>query len=489
MMVLKPERYRAAIFDLDGIVTQTAAVHALAWEETFNEFLGAGQPRFSSRDYRLFVDGKPRDEGVNEFLRSRGITLPWGEQDDSPDKRTVCGLGNRKNQLFLEKIKLEGIEVYLSSIELVKEFKKAQVKVAVVTSSKNCTQVLAAAGLTNLFDIQVDGLESERWQLAGKPRPDVFLEAAARLGASPAQTVIFEDAVAGVMAGKAGGFALVVGVNRLGREINLIEAGADIEVSDLAEIAVQMPDALPLAPKLRSQELALFLDYDGTLTPIVSHPQLARLGSSMRRTLERLSHRHVVAVVSGRDRRDVEAIVDLPELYYAGSHGFDIGGPGEMHFEYPPARQVIPQLESATVELEKSMLPFPGAWVERKRFAVAVHYRQVAEEDLSAVDQAVDRVHRACPGLKRAYGKKIFELKPDMEWDKGRAIQWLINRLELHHHQLIYIGDDVTDEDAFRILESMGIGICVQESYRRTAARFVLHDIQEVESFLQALVP
>jgi beta-phosphoglucomutase family hydrolase len=239
-----PQGIAACLFDLDGVLTQTATVHVKAWKETFDDFLRrrarqTGEPfrPFAlPEDYAQYVDGKLRQDGVRSFLQSRGIDLPEGSPDDPPSTATVHGVGNRKNILLLDLIARDGVEVYADSVRYVEAVGLLGIKRAVVSASKNCQAVLAAAGIEHLFDTRVDGLVAAREGLRGKPAPDMFLAAAARLEVEPERAAMFEDAVAGVEAGRAGGFAWVVGVDRLGQAEALRDKGADVVVSDLGEL-------------------------------------------------------------------------------------------------------------------------------------------------------------------------------------------------------------------------------------------------------------
>jgi beta-phosphoglucomutase family hydrolase len=238
------EDIRACLFDLDGVLTQTAKVHAAAWKQTFDDYLRARagksgenfKPFDLVKDYEQYVDGRPRYEGVSSFLDARGITLPDGDADDKPDAETIHGLGNRKNELVLKMIHDDGVEAYKGSVRYVESVRAAGLKTAVVSSSTNCRDVLAAAGITPLFDAIVDGVVAEREHLAGKPAPDTFLHGARLLDMPPPACAVFEDALAGVEAGRAGGFRLVVGVDRLGQADALRRHGADVVVEDLAAL-------------------------------------------------------------------------------------------------------------------------------------------------------------------------------------------------------------------------------------------------------------
>jgi trehalose-phosphatase len=272
--------------------------------------------------------------------------------------------------------------------------------------------------------------------------------------------------------------------------------------------AVGERQALPA--RLRRLRPALFLDYDGTLTPIVERPEDAALPEATREVVRRLAGRFPVIVVSGRGREDVARRVGLPELVYAGSHGFDIQGPGLRH---APARDAEPAIRAVTAGLERRLAGIPGAQVEPKRFTVAVHYRRVPEARVAAVEAAVDAELAAHPELRKAGGKKVWELRPGLDWDKGKAVLWLLRALGLAsspgrggergasvEYVPIYIGDDETDEDAFRALAERpggledpsgsnrgGIGVLVAEEERETAASYRLRDPDEVRELLARL--
>jgi beta-phosphoglucomutase family hydrolase len=238
-----PDGIRAFLFDLDGVLTKTALVHKQAWKEMFDAYLRgraerSGEPfrEFDQHDYDEYVDGKPRRDGVRSFLASRGIELPEGSRDDPPGADTVTGLGNRKNEIVLGLIRQGGVEPYDGSVRYVEAARDAGLRRAVVSSSTNCRDVLRAAGIEQLFEAVIDGLVAEREGLRGKPAPDTFLAGARALGAEPARCAVFEDALAGVEAGRAGDFGFVVGVDRTGQAEQLRAHGADIVVEDLAEL-------------------------------------------------------------------------------------------------------------------------------------------------------------------------------------------------------------------------------------------------------------
>jgi beta-phosphoglucomutase family hydrolase len=238
-----PDGVTACLFDLDGVLTDTAAVHSAAWKQTFDDFLQQQADRddskfqpFTKTDYIDYVDGKPRADGVRDFLASRDITLPEGEPDDSPGSATVNGLGNRKNVELLDRIHTDGVKVFEGSRRYLEAARDAGLRRAVVSSSANTKDVLEVTGLAEFIELRVDGVTGREEHLKGKPAPDTFLAAADRLGVDPAAAAVFEDALAGVEAGRAGKFGVVVGVDRVGQADALAEHGATIVVSDLAEL-------------------------------------------------------------------------------------------------------------------------------------------------------------------------------------------------------------------------------------------------------------
>lgn len=504
------EAIDAFIFDTDGVVTRTATVHAAAWKDLFDRFLAARATAsdtefvpFSDQDYRTYVDGRARYDGVTAFLESRRITLPRGRPDDPPDAETVCGLGNRKNAAFVAVVEARGVEPFESTCAFIRALRDRGIRTGVVSASENCRAVLEAAGVADLFDVRVDGLDAAALGLAGKPDPALFLEAARRLEVPPAAAAVVEDAIAGVQAGRRGAFGLVVGVDRTGDPDALTVAGADVVVEDLAQLVDdedrwhrtpvthagnELPSALDDAAvtRLTRNPVALFFDYDGTLTPIVARPELAILTPAMESALARLTRRCVVGVISGRDLADVSAAVPTDGIWLAGSHGFQLRTPGGRHEELPAGRDHLAVLAAAADELEPLVAKVPGAWVERKRFAIAVHHRQVDDELVPAVEAAVDEVLAHSPGLRKTGGKRIFELRPAVAWDKGRALLHLLDRCHATTRGLlaVYVGDDVTDEDAFAALAGRGVGVVVEPGDRPTAASYRLTDTDQVLEFL-----
>jgi trehalose 6-phosphate phosphatase len=501
---------KAVILDMDGVITQTAKTHKAAWKEMFNEFLKKQSNEYqlmTDKDYVDYIDGKPRYNGVESFLKSRNIQLPFGDPEDSPGKKTVCGLGNRKNEIYTSLLKENGAETYGDAIEKIKFWRNQGLKTAVVSSSKNCKFVLETAGITHLFDIRIDGITAKERKLKGKPNPDIFLEATKELGVSSSNCALFEDAISGVQAGSNGNFALVVGVGRNKNKKALSENGADIVIEDFRELdllddkEIQWYFSEP-APAFLSEydkiieiigdkNPVLFLDYDGTLTPIVKRPEDALISFEMREVLRECAEKFTVAVVSGRDMDDLKNKVGVDSLIYAGSHGFRISGPDGLYKEHDKPEEILQKLNHIEKILQEVIFPFyEGVQIDRKRYAIGVHYRNAKEEDIPEIIQKVNEIIDNNPGFKKGEGKKILEIKPDVDWHKGKAVLWILKKLGLQDKNKnipIYIGDDITDEDAYKTIKGFGIGIQVGPHGQTTAAKYKLKNVYQVRIFLKKL--
>ncbi len=506
---LKP-KIQAIILDMDGVITDTARVHAKAWKQMFDDFLHKKEgddflPLDSDKDYKQYIDGISRLDGIRNFVQSRNIDLSEGTPEDEADLDTVFGLGKRKNKILLEVIEKEGVAVFPDTLEMIKKWKGEGIKLAVISASRNCRFILNSAGILEMFDVRVDGEISQKEQLKGKPAPDIFLKARERLKSDLKETVVIEDAIAGVKAAKRGDFPMVVGVARNGEKQALYEAGADIVVKKLTEIGAEMneinklktPEDLPHAlqnistifEKLQGKEPVLFFDYDGTLSPIVDDPDEAKLSDKGKVILEKLAEQLTVAVISGRGLDDLKAKVGLKSLIYAGSHGFEITGPGGLEMQYEKGQEILPQLNLAEKFLKEKLELIQGCQVERKKYAIAVHYRNVAKERVKEIKKTVAEAVESQDKLKVGKGKKILELKPDLEWHKGEALNWLLENLELktQQYQHIFVGDDITDEDALKVVQENGIGILVGTHGQKTFANYRLDDTEEVYRFLDEL--
>jgi len=464
-------------------------------EETF-------EPFSIEKDYPEYIDGMPRYDGVNNFLASRNIDLPWGTPEDEAGKETVCGLGNLKNEIFLQKLDQQGAKVIEPNVRILKRWIEAGLKTAIVSSSKNCKRILKSADLEELFDVRIDGVTSIERDLDGKPAPDIFLEAVDELGFRPDEALVVEDSLAGVEAGVKGEFGYVIGIGHGNRVSKMKDLGADYVVPVLEDLelkvktAVQdygsLPDALEkfdeIQKKWKNKEVILFLDYDGTLTPIVEEFDKAYLSDGMREVIKSVSQVCQTALISGRGMDDVKDRVKLENVYYAGSHGFEISGPGDFYYEIEKARRLLPDLDKIEKELKENLGSIHGVKFERKKFALAVHYRQAAPEQEESVKRIVDQVIRNYEHLDQGRGKKVIEIKTNVYWNKGKAIQHLLDVIhqEKKLYFTLYIGDDITDEDAF-IQMREGAGILVGSHGEKTHATYHLTDVDAVRTFLTKL--
>ncbi len=535
------EKLEGIILDLDGVITQTARLHFLAWKETFDEYLRLRERRNKEpfreftheQDYLPYVDGKPRYEGVRSFLKSRGIEIEQGTPSDTPDKETVCGLGNKKNLKFNQILKKEKPQVFPGTLKFIESAKGRGLKVGVASSSKNCKGILESCGLLSLFGVIVDGVVSEELSLKGKPHPDIFITVARRLGVRPSNCVVVEDAVSGVSAGRRGGFGLVAGVARKDNAQDLLTAGADIALEDLEYLdlgfcedwfkkaplplkeywdkppsglynlegkLIPISSSLLLNPdflrpasyflKDKKKELLLFFDYDGTLTPIVEKPDLAKLDEEMRGLLKETSKKFKLAIVSGRPIEEVKSLVEIKDIFYAGNHGFKIEGPN-FNFIFPPAEKMSSLISQLKAEFVEKLSSIEGVLIEDKQFSLAVHYRLVKEEaKVKEIRNFVKDVLKDNPSLRLMEGKKVLEIIPDIDWDKGKALRHIVQTLGREEDSLVvYLGDDTTDEDAFRVVRTQGLPILVRgKTLKPSSAYFYLDSPEEVKVFLKLIL-
>ncbi|MFW5678470.1 MAG: trehalose-phosphatase [Rhodosalinus sp.] len=498
----------AVIFDMDGVVTDTARAHFAAWKQVFDEYLKArGQDRpFTRGDYLAHVDGIPRHDGVRAFLGSRGIDLPEGEKSDE-SLETVRGIGNRKNRHFHDWLTENRVPVFDDARALIEGLKEADIGVGVFSASRNAPQVLESGGIAGLFGATVSGADADDLGLSPKPAPDQLQETVRRLGCKPAEAAVIEDAVPGVAAGAAGRFGLVVGVDRQdddGKHRHALRSnGADLVTRDLRRLllsgggGLKTLGRLPLVrdrldelkTRLGGRAISVFLDYDGTLSPIVADHREATIPEKTRAAVARLSERCPVAVISGRDLADVRERVGLEDVIYAGSHGFDIAGPDGLRERPDEAEGFLRPIEEADAELREALEGIEGADVERKTFSVAIHYRRAAEADVAAIDDEVDRIVARHETLRKGRGKKVFEIQPRADWDKGRAVMWLLSHTRLGHDGAlpVYLGDDLTDEDAFGALGGRGLCIAVRGGARATLADYALEDPEDARRLIDWL--
>jgi alpha,alpha-trehalase len=506
-VTIDPRYHDAAIFDLDGVVTDTASIHARAWATLFHDYLarrphaeGEDHASFSDVDYLQFIAGKPRLDGIANFLKSRGISLPWGTERDEGDD-TVFGLDNRKQRLFLDLLRA-GVPVFDSTIELVKQLQDLGLGTAVFSSSRNCDEILRVAGIDDLFAVRVHGDGAEELGLPGKPDPALLMQAANRLGVRPDRCVVVENGEAGVIGGREGGFALVVGVDRIGNGDELLRTGADAVVTDLVAVSVRtgyqqmsaLADALEcygeISTLIATRQPVVLLDFDGTLSEIVNDPDSATLVPGAAEALKALATHCPVALVSGRALADIQARVGLPNMWYGGSHGFELAAPDGTYHQDDEAIAAVGALERAEADVRCRLGGVDGILVENKRFSVAVHYRNVAPQRVAEV-AAVVRTMGLRSGLRVTPGRKVIELRPNIDWDKGQTLEWILDQIDGPGPILpIYVGDDLTDEDAFDAVRQNGIGVVVrhgEDGDRRSAARFALDNPNAVCRFIEQL--
>lgn len=490
----------AVVFDLDGVLVDTAQLHARAWKWAFDRFFeerGIDDEFDEVEDYRKYVDGRPRYEGVAALLRSRQIELPPGEPDDDPGFSTEASLGNLKNDLFHEVINSEGVDLLEGARELVEALAAEGVPMAVVSSSRNAPLVLPEE-LGRHIQVVLSGADVEESGLSGKPEPDMFIEGARRIGVRPSSAAVIEDADVGVRAGRSGGFAMVIGIDPDGSS-GLEYSGADVVVpgvgalptdiglwGDLIEPPLHAMEAIEVILEQLAGDPAIFLDYDGTLTPIVDDPAEAKIGDAERTILRQVAKSAPLAIVSGRGLDDVKSLVAVEGLVYSGSHGFEIENAEGERSEKDEAAEAVPQLDEAEALLKEGSADLSGVMIERKPYAIAVHTRRAESDEARAQagDLARDLV-RQFDHLVLRGGKEIHELRPAIDWDKGAAISQLLELLPGQPVPL-YIGDDETDEDGFRAARRLGgIGVLVgTASGAETWADYTLRDPGEVLEFL-----
>ena len=501
---------KAVIVDMSEVLIHTSLISKNTWETVFNELFekhDAIQP-FSEEDYYTYIDGKPKFERVQSFLNSRSINLPFGTQSDSTDIDTVCSLEKRKSKLFSRRLKEGEFQFYEKALQKLKYWKDKGLKTAIVSSDENFKKALNASIIKNLFDVKIDGHAARKKGLKEKPEADLYIEAAKELGIAPESCALFDDTVAGLQAGSKGNFGLVVGVNRRDNRKLMSENGADLVIDDFNELDLINDPEIEAwfnqsIPPFASQYVeigkavfektpVLFLDYDGTLTPIVQRPEDALISEEMRDVLSECATKFKVAAVSGRDMDDLKSRINIENLIYAGSHGFRISGPGGMYMEHEKTGQLLPELDKMEHKLHDVFSESAkGVQIERKRYAIAIHYRNAHEDDIPSIRDKVYKTLKNSKNLKVGEGKKILEVKPDIHWHKGKAVLWILNELGLtdpDKYVPIYIGDDVTDEDAYKALINRGIGIQVGPGASQTAAQYRLKNVYQVRIFLNELV-
>jgi alpha,alpha-trehalase len=502
---------KSVIFDMDGVITDTAKIHFKAWKKIFDNYLIEDAEKrkisflpFTLDDYIRYVDGLSRRDGIKYFLQSRKI-ISSGENPSPEEEETIAKIAAIKNKTFLQLIEKEGVSVFESTVLLIKELQKNDIKTAVISSSFNCQDILKKANLISLFDTIVDGKALQTSHLKGKPNPDIFLEAAKRIQANPSQTVVIEDAISGIIAGKAGQFGLVIGIDRQQKWASQFKQhGADIVVRDLSEIKLtQIKQKLINSPSLKgicigdikkdliNKRIILFCDYDGTLTPIVKRPKLAHLSHDIKDTLFRLKNYCDIVIISGRELSNLETMVGINGLYYIGNHGFEIIGPKHFATKFEVGKEFLSEIQRAHQDLISLLSSTDNCIIEDKKFSLSVHYRLVTEEkEIAHIKEVMRKISANYPRLVMHYGKKVFELRPNFDWNKGKALNFLIQKLNYPKNEYIpiYLGDDITDEDGFSAVSKNGIGILVSDEVKETYAHYRLHNPSEVNYFLKDML-
>ena len=506
------EKIDGFIFDLDGVVTDTQEQHASAWKKMFNQFLEERRSQslpeevledFRDSDYYEYLDGKPRKDGIKSFLVSRNIDLPYGESGDPEDAPTIEGLAKKKNRYYLELIDSEGVRIIHDTVDFIHHLREAHIPIALVSSSRNAHHILKKTGLESYFDAVVTPKEAEKKALKGKPSPDYFLEACKEIHKEPSSCAIVEDSLAGIEAGKSGGFQEVVGLDYHGNEDTLAalkERGADEAVSSLWDLQIvhqvlPLPNILAHFDEVFTPEdelnYFLFLDFDGTLSPIVDVPSEAQALDELPEIIQKCTEHFRVCIITGRDSHVIMEKLRLNNVFYAACHGFEITSFPNFLYQVPEAKAAIPNLDQAEKKFAEEFSGIEGFVLERKKFGIALHYRMMkSPEAVSKLKDKVTKYVSSDSALKVREGEKVLEILPEVYWDKGMAMLKIYQVLGIHEKDLppLYIGDGQTDEDAFREMETLGIPILASIGQRRSKAKYHLRGPVEVRDFLKKLL-
>ena len=500
-------KLKAIVFDIDAIL-DTERLHKSVWIQTINDFLIKNYPEkalISEKEYYNFIEGKQKIERIKNFLDSRNISLSYGGHEDPPGDKSICALENQKSRLFNQMLIDTSAKYHTHIYNRVMEWKEAGIATAVVSSDEHFNKMPDTEDFKKLFNVKVDGTTVKKMGLKEKPEADLFMEAVKQLGLSPAQCALFDSTVSGLQAASKASFGLVAGIPGESNAKELSENGADLIVNDFdeldllndPEIKARFENPIPpfaseytkIGELFHDKIPVLFLDYDGTLTPIVKRPEDAILSDEMHEVLKACASRLHVAVVSGRDMDDLRNRVNIDEIIYAGSHGFRISGPGGLFMEHEKSASLLPHLDQAEIQLQQLFHgKYKGVQIERKRYAIAVHFRNAGKEDIPGIKNQVYELVEKTPGFKTGEGKMILEIKPDIDWHKGKAVNWILEKLELTDRKKylpVYIGDDVTDEDAYETLSEWGIGIQVGPGPVPSASKYRLKNIYQVRIFLK----
>jgi trehalose-phosphatase len=491
--------FEAIIVDVEGVITDTRQLHFESWKECIDEILldefekGKNEEKqlkpLTATEYYQYFEGKNRLDGIREFIDERGIFL---------NKEQIESLAAKKNIAYRRHLLEHRPEINEESVEAVKKWKGQKIAMAAVSSSKNCTEMLLHTGIRDLFDVQIDGSMVDELGISGLGKEALYLEAAEQLGKRVDECVVIEDAPYGITAVRESGFKYVIGMSK-GRQYivnELYTLGADMVVSSLLDIGQDKPNAITgrddLFRFMGNRTPVFFLDFDGTLSDIVQNPDAATLRPEMPVLLSDCAKMYKVAIISGRDRAVIEDKVNIPYIYHAGCHGFDISGPDDFHFEVEEARAIKPLINQVAKELQNDLADIKGLILEDKKFFTAIHYRKVQDDaQVAKALQLIKEKIAATEKLSFKEGKKVLEIGPAINWNKGKAVRKLCELFKMDSSLSvpIYIGDDTTDEDAFKELVGWGIGIKVSsEANVPTAADYILKDTAEVSEFLRLLV-
>ena len=510
-VVIDPRYHDAVIFDLDDVLADAASLQREAWASLFDDYLVRRPGRededhspFTDDDYRQLVNGKPPPDGVATFLASRRITLPRGAPWNIGDD-TIYGLANRQRQTYAALLG-RVVPPFGAMVALMRKLLGIDIAaVAVHASSPVRQQLSTVTGVDSLLDVDIGGIAAPRLGITENHCPVVdpeathILDAARRLGVHPQRTVVIGNTEAALSAGQDAGFALVIGVDGTGSADGGSQPSADVVVADLAEIAVrtgdkriwEIPNALESYGQLASIVIArkstLFLNWDIALCGIGSDLGAVALVDGAAQVLARLADAFPIVVISGRDLADLRDRVGIPGIWYAGCHGFELVGPDGSHHEHEVGAAAIPIVAGAAAELRAALAQIPGLRVAHTRFTVAVHYREVAPEHIDDIVATTHQLGRR-NNLRVTIGRMLVELRPAVDWDKGTRLAWIRSRIDESKSLVpIYIGGDLTDEDAFEEVQLGGVGIAVrhnEDGGRRTAARFALDSPDQVREVL-----
>ncbi len=511
----RPPAIDAVILRFEGVVADYSTNEAEIWKDLIDGYLSERSERtgeeyepFDRRgDYYGRVAGMSSRAAVSSLLAVRGITLPLGRPNDNSTEETVWGLANQADESIRSWLQTHPIGVLPGAASFLALLADAEIKIAIISPWAMVNGILENAGLRNSVHVEVIANNIANMSYPNSSAGKALLEAARHLRGEPSQMAVLESSLAGIGAARQEGFGLVIGVDRESQEDRMVRAGAHWIINDPAELCVNQDRRLGLRTvaslpsiwsseeeikkRVKYTELAVFLDYDGTLTPIVDDPEDAVLETAMRDTLAELSKNTTVAIISGRDLPDLRQRLGLSSsIFLAGSHGFDIAGGGKWRETLEKGTEFLPLLDRAESELHQRLNVIQGIHVERKRFSIAIHYRHVQDKDLARLKTDIESILDQEPRLRGSSGKKVYQIQPRIDWDKGKALTWILGKLGLNRNKLfaLYIGDDITDEDAFRTLPGWGVGIVVRDGDRRTSAEYRLDNPEDVRAFLNFLI-